>query len=32
VLPREKPADVWHDLTAFELCVAMAAARLTSAP
>jgi len=32
VLPREKPVDVWHDLTAFELCVAMAAARLTSAP
>jgi nucleoside 2-deoxyribosyltransferase len=32
VLPREKPVDIWHDLTAFELCVAMAAARLTSAP
>jgi nucleoside 2-deoxyribosyltransferase len=31
VLPREKPADIWHDLTAFEFCVAMAAARLTSA-
>jgi nucleoside 2-deoxyribosyltransferase len=31
VLPREKPADIWHDLTAFELCVGMAAARLTSA-
>ena len=31
VLPREKPADVWHDLTAFELCVAMAASRLASA-
>jgi nucleoside 2-deoxyribosyltransferase len=32
VLPREEPVDIWHDLTAFELCVAMAAARLTSAP
>jgi nucleoside 2-deoxyribosyltransferase len=32
VLPREKPVDIWHDLTAFELCVAMAVARLTSAP
>ena len=31
VLPREKPDDIWHDLTAFELCVGMAAARLTSA-
>jgi len=31
VLPREKPVDIWNDLTAFELCVAMAAARLTSA-
>ena len=31
VVPREKPADVWHDLTAFEVCVGMAAARLTSA-
>ena len=31
VLPRERPADVWHDLTAFELCVAMAATRLASA-
>jgi nucleoside 2-deoxyribosyltransferase len=27
VLPREKPVDIWHDLTAFELCVGMAAAR-----
>ena len=32
VLPREKPADIWHDLTAFEACVAMAAKRLVSAP
>jgi nucleoside 2-deoxyribosyltransferase len=31
VLLREKPADIWHDLTAFEVCVAMAAARSTSA-
>lgn len=27
VLPREKPAEIWHDLTAFELCVGMAANR-----
>ena len=25
VLPREKPEDVWRDLTAFEVCVALAA-------
>jgi len=31
VLPRQKPADIWHDLTGFELCVAMAAKRLASA-
>jgi hypothetical protein len=31
VLPREKPIDIWHDLAAFEVCVALAAARLTSA-
>lgn len=31
VLPSEKPVDVWHDLTAFELCVAFAAARLMPA-
>jgi nucleoside 2-deoxyribosyltransferase len=31
VLPREKPANIWHDLTAFEVCVALAAARLLSA-
>jgi nucleoside 2-deoxyribosyltransferase len=24
VLPRERPADIWQDLTAFEVCVAMA--------
>jgi len=27
VLPRAKPADIWHDLTAFELCVRMASER-----
>jgi nucleoside 2-deoxyribosyltransferase len=27
VLPRAKPQDVWHDLTAFEVCVGMAAKR-----
>jgi nucleoside 2-deoxyribosyltransferase len=27
VLPRERPKDIWHDLTAFEVCVAMAAKR-----
>jgi len=32
VLPREKPVDIWHDLSAFEVCVAMAAKRLISAP
>ena len=25
VLPREKPKDIWHDLTAFEVCVGIAA-------
>jgi nucleoside 2-deoxyribosyltransferase len=28
VAPRQAPADVWHDLTAFEVCVRMAAERL----
>ncbi|CCD92935.1 putative Nucleoside 2-deoxyribosyltransferase [Bradyrhizobium sp. ORS 375] len=28
VLPRERPADVWHDLKAFEICVRLAAERL----
>lgn len=28
VTPAEPPADVWHDLAAFEACVRMAAARL----
>jgi nucleoside 2-deoxyribosyltransferase len=27
VLPREKPADIWHNVTTFEVCVALAAAR-----
>jgi nucleoside 2-deoxyribosyltransferase len=31
VLPHEKPKDIWHDLTAFEVCVGMAASRHTSA-
>jgi nucleoside 2-deoxyribosyltransferase len=28
VLPRERPADVWHDLSAFEICARLAAERL----
>jgi nucleoside 2-deoxyribosyltransferase len=28
VTPRQKPDDVWHDLTAFEICVRLAAKRL----
>jgi len=31
VLPRERPGDIWHDLTAFEVCVGMAASRHASA-
>jgi nucleoside 2-deoxyribosyltransferase len=31
VTPRQAPADIWHDLTAFEVCVRMAAERLGSA-
>jgi nucleoside 2-deoxyribosyltransferase len=27
VAPREAPADIWHDLTAFEACVRLAAGR-----
>jgi nucleoside 2-deoxyribosyltransferase len=27
VTPRQRPADVWHDLTSFEACVALAADR-----
>jgi nucleoside 2-deoxyribosyltransferase len=30
VTPRQKPADIWHDLTAFEICVCMAAERLAA--
>jgi len=32
VVPREKPADIWHDLTAFEVCVGMAARRASAGP
>ncbi len=32
VTPRRAPADFWHDLTAFETCVRMAAERLGAAP
>lgn len=31
VMPRRTPADIWHDLTAFETCVRMAAERLAAA-
>jgi nucleoside 2-deoxyribosyltransferase len=31
VTPRQAPADIWHDLGAFETCVGMAAGRLASA-
>ncbi len=31
VTPRRAPADLWHDLTAFETCVRMAAGRLGAA-
>jgi nucleoside 2-deoxyribosyltransferase len=30
VTPRQAPADIWHDLDAFEICVRMAADRLLS--
>ena len=30
VTPRQQPADIWHDLTAFEACVRMAAERLAA--
>jgi nucleoside 2-deoxyribosyltransferase len=32
VTPRQAPADIWHDLTAFETCVRIAAERLAAAP
>jgi len=31
VTPRQAPADIWHDLTAFEACVHLAAERLGAA-
>ncbi len=30
VTPRERPADIWHDFTAFETCVRLAAERLSA--
>jgi hypothetical protein len=27
VTPRQTPRDIWHDLTAFEACVVLAAER-----
>jgi len=30
VTPRERPADIWHDLTAFEACLDLAAKRFAS--
>jgi nucleoside 2-deoxyribosyltransferase len=32
ITPARTPADIWHDLTAFETCVRIAAGRLGSAP
>jgi nucleoside 2-deoxyribosyltransferase len=32
VTPRARPTDIWHDLTAFEACLRLAAERLTAAP
>jgi nucleoside 2-deoxyribosyltransferase len=32
VVPQQAPADIWHDLAAFETCVRQAAARLASLP
>ena len=29
VTPRRRPQDIWHDLTSFEACVALAADRAT---
>ena len=29
VMPRQRPQDIWHDLTSFEACVALAADRIT---
>jgi nucleoside 2-deoxyribosyltransferase len=30
VTPRQAPADIWHDLAAFETCVRLAAGRLAT--
>ena len=30
VKPRQKPDDIWHDLTAFEMCVRLAANRFSA--
>ncbi len=32
VTPKQAPADIWHDLAAFETCVRLAAERLAPAP
>ena len=32
VTPPQTPSDLWHDLTAFEACVALAAGRATGQP
>jgi hypothetical protein len=32
VTPRQKPADIWRDLTSFEACVQLAAQRLALSP
>jgi hypothetical protein len=32
VTPKQAPADLWHDLAAFEACVRLAAARAAAAP
>ena len=32
VRPRQRPADIWRDLSAFEACVRMAAERLGASP
>jgi nucleoside 2-deoxyribosyltransferase len=32
IKPRQAPSDIWHDLTAFETCVRLAAGRLGAAP
>jgi nucleoside 2-deoxyribosyltransferase len=32
VTPQQRPADIWHDLTAFETCVRLAVEKLATAP